>query len=139
QSLTAPFSAHISGLTGTPNDAIDLADLVYGPNTTAVYTPLTGTSGTLTVSDGNPVNPHTVTLNLTNYTGTGVFTTSSDASHGGTGGTWIVDPPAEQEVANGTFIFQDLNSTGAHSVNVLAENGGAGYVGHLMLEAPNQS
>ena len=137
QSLTAPFNAHISGLTGSPNDVIDLADLTYGPNTTAVYTPITSTSGTLTVSDGNPVNPHTVILNLTNYTGTGSFTTSSDTSHGGAGGTWVVDPPAEQEIASGTFVFKDLSD--AQTATVSPANGGVGYVGSLSVDAPNKS
>ena len=133
-SLTAPFNAHISGLTGSPNDAIDLADLTFGPNTTAVYNSLTSTSGTLTVSDGNG---HSESLNLVNYTGTGNFTTSSDLSHGGTGGTWIVDPPADQEIASGTFMFKEFGSTDAQTVTVSPENGGAGYVGSLTVDAPN--
>ena len=136
-SLTAPFSGHISGLTGSPKDAIDLADLTYnGVNTTAVYTPLTGTSGTLVVSDGNG---HNETFNLINYTGSGNFITTSDSSHGGTGGTWIVDPPTTQDLASGTFIFKDLNSADAQTVNVSPENGGAGYVGSFTVDAPNQS
>jgi hypothetical protein len=136
-SLTAPFNGHISGLTGSPKDAIDLADLTYnGANTTAVYTSLTSSSGTLVVSDGNG---HNETFNLINYTGSGIFTTSSDSSHGGTGGTWIVDPPAAQDLASGTFLFKDLDSADVQTVNVLPENGGAGYVGSFTVDAPNQS
>ena len=139
QSLTAPFNAHISGLTGSPNDAIDLADLTFGPNTTAVYTPITSTSGTLTVSDGNSVNPHTVILNLTNYTGTGSFTTSSDSSHGGAGGTWVVDPPTGPESASGTFIFKDLGSAEAQTLTVSPKNADASYVGNFTIDALNKS
>jgi hypothetical protein len=104
-SLTAPFSGHISGLTGSLKDAIDLADLPYGAKTTAVYTPLTST---LTVSDGNG---HTEQFNLVNYTGTGSFSSSSDSTHGGTGGTWIVDPPATMvTVSLGATVELNANS-----------------------------
>ena len=132
------FSGNISGLTGSPKDAIDLADLPYSANTTAIYTPLApgSTSGTLVVSDGNG---HSETFNLINYTGSGIFTPSSDSSYGGTGGTWIVDPPAQQDLASGTFIFKDFNSSDVQTVDVLPKNGGAGYVGSFTIDAPNQS
>ena len=137
-SLTAPFSGQISGLTGSPKDAIDLADLAFISGTTPqpVYTPLTSTSGTLTVSDGNG---HIETLNLVNYTGSGNFTSSSDSSHGGTGGTWIVDPPVTQDLVSGTFLFKNLDPTDVHTVSVSPENSGAGYVGSFTLDVSNES
>ena len=135
-SLSAPFSGHISGLTGSPNDAIDLADLTYnGANTTAVYTQLTSTSGTLTVSDGNG---HTEQFNLVNYTGSGIFTPSSDSTHGGTGGTWIVDPPATTNSSTAAAITVALGAT----VDLDASSNSAtidfqGTTGKLIIDQPS--
>ena len=117
-SLTAPFSGEISGLTGSPNDAIDLADLTYNVATTTVhYTTLTSTSGTLTVNDGSG---HIENFNLINYTGTGNFTASSDSTHGGTGGTWIVDPPISDTSPSAT------SSTGSAADTVAIDTIGSG-------------
>ena len=76
------FTGQISGLTGS--DALDLADMRYGANTTASFAGNTS-GGTLTVTNG------TETANIAllgNYLKSG-WTLSSD----GHGGTMVVDPP----------------------------------------------
>ena len=92
------FSGQISGLAGA--DALDLADISYGANTTASF--LGNTSGgTLTVTDGS----HTANITLTgNYLSSG-WTLSSD----GQGGTVVVDPVPvnawkELKIGAGGFI-----------------------------------
>jgi hypothetical protein len=75
------FTGQISGLAGT--DALDLADISYGANTTATFLGNT-TGGALTVTDGI----HTANIALSgNYLSSG-WTLSSD----GQGGTVVVDP-----------------------------------------------
>jgi hypothetical protein len=75
------FTGQISGLAGA--DALDLADLSYGANTTATFLGNTA-GGTLTVTDGS----HTANITLIgNYLSSG-WTLSSD----GQGGTVVVDP-----------------------------------------------
>jgi hypothetical protein len=75
------FTGQVSGLTGS--DALDLADVSYGANTTATF--LGNTSGgTLTVTDG------TDTANIAlvgNY-----LSSNWDLSSDGNGGTIVVDP-----------------------------------------------
>ena len=87
-SLTSPFIGQISSLTGTAviHDNIDLADLAWNATASALYTANTGTSGILTVNDGNG---HVETFNLINYTGAGSFSVQND----GQGGTLVFDPP----------------------------------------------
>src|SRR5262249_28553966 len=75
------FTGQISGLTGS--DALDLADISYGANTTASYLGNTQ-GGILTVSDGT----HTANINLVgNY-----LSSNWDLSSDGNGGTIVVDP-----------------------------------------------
>ncbi len=78
------FGAAISGLT-LPSQKLDLDGFVYHSATeTAVWTQ-SGTSGTLTVSDGAKI----ATLDLIGSYATSDFQLSSD----GHGGTFVVDPP----------------------------------------------
>jgi len=75
------FTGQISGLAGS--DAIDLAGVNYGANTTATFSGTT-TGGTLTVSDGT----HTANIALQ-----GDYLASNwDLSNDGNGGTTVVDP-----------------------------------------------
>jgi hypothetical protein len=104
------FSGQISGLTGS--DAIDLANISYGANTTAVYSG-NANSGTLTVSDG----PDTAQISLLgNYLQSG-WTLSSD----GNGGTIVVDPP----------LFPDATTTGVPAGTQLTK-----YNGTLVVTTP---
>ncbi|MGZ5528971.1 MAG: Ig-like domain-containing protein, partial [Limisphaerales bacterium] len=76
------FAGHVSGLTGS--DALDLADVSYGANTTASFSG-DAHGGTLTVTDGTDT-AHVALLG--DYLTSG-WTLSSD----GHGGTVVVDPP----------------------------------------------
>ena len=76
------FAGHISGLTGS--DALDLADVSYGANTTASFSG-DANGGTLTVTDGTDT-AHVALLG--DYLTSG-WTLSTD----GHGGTVVVDPP----------------------------------------------
>ena len=96
-SLTAPFTGEISGLTSSPTDVIDLADLAY-TNEQPTYN---ATTNILTVTE----NGGSVKLQLVNYTGSGVFTASSD----GNGGTQVV---ASVNQGNTTTINGTLTNTG---------------------------
>jgi hypothetical protein len=69
-----------------------------------------------------------------NYTGA-TFSVSDD----GHGDTLVHDPLVSQDLASGEFVFNGLNSADPHSVNVLAANGGVGYVGSFTLDAPTES
>jgi hypothetical protein len=109
------------------SDFLDLDDIAFVQGTTNA----SFTGGTLTVSDG----PHTAHILLAgNYTGA-TFSVSDD----GHGGTLVHDPLVSQDLASGEFVFNGLNSADPHSVNVLAENGGVGYVGSFTLDAPTES
>jgi len=123
------FTGQISGLTGS--DAIDLANISYGANTTAVYSG-NANSGTLTVSDGSD----TAQINLLgDYLQSG-WTLSSD----GNGGTIVVDPP----------LFPDATTTGVPAGTQLTKyNGtlvvttpgavieGLNITGGVIIQAPN--
>ena len=85
------FSGQVSGLTGS--DAIDLADVKYGANTTATFSG-NSTGGTLTVSDGTDT-AHIALVG--DYLKSG-WTLSSD----GHGGTVVVDPPLGGGYPNAT-------------------------------------
>jgi hypothetical protein len=85
QSLTAPFTGSISGLTTT--DSVDLVDLAWthpSKSMTATYSG-TASGGTLTVSN----RTNSVTLNLLGDYRTASWLLSKD----GTGGTLVADPP----------------------------------------------
>jgi hypothetical protein len=75
------FTGQVFGLAGA--DALDLADLSYGANTTATFLGDT-TGGTLTVTDGS----HTANISLSGNYLSSSWTLSSD----GNGGTVVVDP-----------------------------------------------
>jgi len=79
----AAFGAKISGLS-SPTQKIDLDGFVYSSAEKAAWAQ-TGTSGTLTVTDG----AKTAHLTLIGTYATGNFTMSAD----GHGGTFVVDPP----------------------------------------------
>jgi hypothetical protein len=127
-SLTAPFSGTIFGLTS--KDKIDLTDLTYVPGQTkASYDPSTGK---LTVTNG--IQPPVVLKLSGNYTNA-TWVLSKDS----TGGTIVVDPPANpsppappnsppgldhtvalfsQSIAAG---FSDQNQYGALNTNTLSQ------------------
>ena len=75
------FTGQVSGLPGS--DALDLADVSYGANTTATFLGNTD-GGTLTVTDGT----HTANIALQGNYLSSSWTLSSD----GNGGTIVVDP-----------------------------------------------
>ena len=82
---SSQFTGTISGLSAVaPFNAIDLADIAFGTNTTAVYLASGPNTGTLTVSDGT----HTAKIALSGHYGPTSFTIASD----GHGGTAVVDP-----------------------------------------------
>ncbi len=75
------FTGQISGLNGS--DALDLADVSYGANTTGTFLGNTN-GGTLTITDGT----HTANIALVgNY-----LSSNWDLSSDGSGGTIVVDP-----------------------------------------------
>ena len=83
------FTGQVSGLVGS--DALDLADVRYGANTTAAFSG-TANGGTLTVTDGT----HTAQIALLgDYLGSS-WTLSSD----GKGGTVVVDPSLYPNATN---------------------------------------
>ncbi len=123
------FTGEISGLAGS--DAIDLASIKYGSNTTAAFSG-GANSGTLTVTDGT--NTAHIDL-LGDYLHSG-WTLSSD----GNGGTLVVDPP----------LFPDATTTGVPAGKTLTTyNGtlivttpgavidGLNITGGVVIEAPN--
>jgi hypothetical protein len=75
------FTGQVFGLAGA--DALDLADLSYGANTTVTFLGDT-TGGTLTVTDGS----HAANISLSGNYLSSSWTLSSD----GNGGTVVVDP-----------------------------------------------
>ena len=92
------FTGQVSGLTGS--DALDLADVSYGANTTATFLGNTN-GGTLTVTDGT----HTANIALQGDYLSSSWTLSSD----GKGGTLVVDPVASNnwqtlDVGAGGFV-----------------------------------
>jgi hypothetical protein len=92
------FTGQVSGIAGS--DALDLADVSYGANTTATFLG-NATGGTLTVSDGT----ETANIDLAgNYLGS-----SWDLSSDGNGGTTVVDPVSSNawqtlDVGAGGFV-----------------------------------
>ncbi|HEX5230836.1 MAG TPA: hypothetical protein VFW56_01240 [Bradyrhizobium sp.] len=146
-SETSPFAGQIAdllGLSSSTHDSIDLVDMASANASAHYVASITNpTSGVLTVSDGSG---HTETFNLVNYTGSGVFTTTTD---GGTG-TLVFDPPAtavatdlpapgvvstDAQVSssgvNGNVTFA---ADGVASASVAADNGGAGYIGNFSVD-----
>ena len=90
------FTGQVSGLAGS--DALDLADVSYGANTTATFLGNT-TGGTLTVTDGT----HTANIALVgNY-----LSSNWDLSSDGNGGTIVVDP-----VSTNTWQTLDVGAGG---------------------------
>jgi autotransporter passenger strand-loop-strand repeat protein len=78
------FQAKISGLTG-PTDKIDLGGFTFSSGGESVGWAQSGTSGTLTVTDGAKVAHLTLI---------GTYTSSSfNLSNDGHGGTFVADPP----------------------------------------------
>ena len=148
-SETSPFAGQIANLTGTlsTHDSIDLADMVSTLASAHYVASTTNpTSGVLTVSDGSG---HTETFNLVNYTGSGVFTTTSD----GAAGTLVFDPPAaavatdlvapgvvstDAQVSSsgvsGNIAFAAASADGVASASSAADNGGAGYAGNFSVD-----
>ena len=148
-SETSPFGGQIANLTGTlsTHDSIDLADMVSTLASAHYVASTTNpTSGVLTVSDGSG---HTETFNLVNYTGSGVFTTTSD----GAAGTLVFDPPGaavatdlavpgvvstDAQVSpsgvNGNIAFAAASANGVASASSTADNGGAGYTGNFSVD-----
>jgi VCBS repeat-containing protein len=128
---SSAVAGQISGLTGTgslsSSDQIDLKDIAFGTGTTVAYTG-NSTGGTLTVSDAQS---HTANISLVgNYTGS-TFTLSSD----GSGGTIVIDPPVQQDLASGTLSFNDPDSIDGHIATVSPQNSGQGYVGNFTVDA----
>jgi hypothetical protein len=127
------FSGQVFNFTGNGNlsssDQIDLRDIGFGPGTTASYTGNID-GGTLTVSDAQH---DTASISLAGDYLNSTFSFSSD----GNGGTLVVDPPMTQDLASGTFLFNDSDSTGKPTVSVSPQNGGSGYVGSFTLDAVN--
>ena len=79
----AGFNAKISGLT-TSSQKIDIGGFAFSASESATWAQ-SGTSGTLTVTDG---------ANVANLTLIGTYTNSSfNLSDDGHGGTFVVDPP----------------------------------------------
>ena len=115
-SLTALFTGDISGLAGSSSDVIDLADLTY-TNEQPTYNAATGV---LTVTEGGG----SVSLQLINYTGSSIFTASSD----GNGGTNVV---VSANQGNTTTINSPLTNTGqtltagAGSGTIILASGGS--------------
>src|SRR5262249_41803163 len=82
---SSQFTGTIAGLNSSaPFDTIDLADIAFGSNTTAVYLASSADTGTLTVSDGT----HTANIALLGKYSPTSFKIASD----GHGGTAVVDP-----------------------------------------------
>ena len=80
------FTGQVSGLAGS--DALDLADVSYGANTTATFLGNTD-GGTLTVTDGS----QTANIALVgNY-----LSSNWDLSSDGNGGTIVVDPVSSND------------------------------------------
>ena len=101
------FTGEVSGLAGS--DAIDLADVSYGPNTTATF--LGNTSGgTLTITNGT----QTANIALEGDYLSSYWTVSSD----GHGGTVVVDP-----VASNTWQTLDVGAGGFVRGIDIAPNG----------------
>ena len=96
------FSGQVSGLTGS--DALDLADVSYGPNTTATFSGNID-GGTLTITNGSET-AHIALLG--DYLDSG-WTLSSD----GHGGTVVVDPPLTGSV------FPNATNTGISAGTIL--------------------
>ena len=106
------FTGQVSGLTGS--DALDLADVSYGANTTASFSG-NAEGGTLTVTDGTDTAQIAL---LGNYLTSG-WTLSSD----GHGGTVVVDPPLTGSVfpnATNTGISAGTKLTPATSNTISA-------------------
>lgn len=82
------FTGEIVGFNSVNGDTIDLQDIAFTAQTTATWTQ-NGTSGTLSVTDGT----NTANLSLLGFYSTANFTLSSD----GAGGTFVVDPAADQQ------------------------------------------
>ena len=101
------FTGQIFDFTGNGNvsssDQIDLKDISYGPETTASYTG-NANGGTLTVRDAQH---DTAQISLVGDYENSTFTLSND----GSGGTLVIDPPATQALASGSFFFNDPHST----------------------------
>ena len=90
------FTGQVSGLAGS--DALDLADLSYGPNTTATFLG-NASGGTLTITNGT----QTANIALEGDYLSSYWTVSSD----GHGGTVVVDP-----VASNTWQTLDVGAGG---------------------------
>jgi hypothetical protein len=106
------FTGQVSGLTGS--DALDLANVSYGANTTASFSG-NAEGGTLTVTDGTDTAQIAL---LGNYLTSG-WTLSSD----GHGGTVVVDPPLTGSVfpnATNTGISAGTKLTPATSNTISA-------------------
>src|ERR1700722_12640857 len=101
------FTGEVSGLAGS--DAIDLADVSYGPNTTATFLGNTG-GGTLTITNGT----QTPNIPLEGDYLSSYWTVSSD----GHGGTAVVDP-----VASNTWQALDVGAGGFVRGIDIAPNG----------------
>jgi hypothetical protein len=129
----ALFSGQLLNFTGDGNlsssDQIDLRDIAFGPGTTVGYVG-TSSGGTLTVSDAESHSAH-ITL-AGDYTGS-TFSLSSD----GKGGTVVVDPPGQQDIASGTISFSDPDPTDTHSVGVSPQDGATGYLGSFIADTVN--
>jgi hypothetical protein len=100
------FTNFVRGFSKTGGTSLDLQDIAFGGATSASYSGTTA-SGVLTVSDGT----HTAHIHLQgDYTGS-TFTLSSD----GSGGTLVVDPPAEAAPRAAAPLTQALAGFGARS------------------------
>ena len=116
------FTGQVSGLTGS--DTLDLADISYGPNTTASFSG-NATGGTLTITNGT----QTANIALTgDYLQSG-WTLSSD----GHGGTDVVDPPLPVPViSSGVENSNDsvtLTGTAPDGSTVALSDGGSTALG----------
>ena len=101
------FTGNVSGLTGS--DTLDLANVSYGPNTTASFSG-NATGGTLTVTDGSQ-SAHIALVG--DYLTSG-WTLSSD----GQGGTAVVDP------ALSSSGYPNATNTGVQAGVTLTPSGG---------------
>ena len=121
------FAGQVSGLAGS--DALDLADLSYGPNTTATFSGNIN-GGTLTVTNG------TETANIAlvgDYLKSG-WTLSSD----GHGGTVVVDPTEYPNATNtGVSAGTILTPAASNTISQPGVYNGLHFTGTVNITASN--
>jgi hypothetical protein len=128
---SSTFTGQIFDLTGngtpTGSDQIDLKDIAFGPGTSVSYAG-TSSGGLLTVSDDQN---HTANISLAGNYAASTFSLSSD----GSGGTIVIDPPANHDLASGALSFGNADAADQFAVTVTPQHGGAGYLGSFVADA----